>query len=464
VMRSLIERCALQRPISPILVATSLAVTVAAAAIAVSLDVLPVMIVAELAVVAFAATIKRPILLFYAYCAAIPFNFALPPGPAGTVARIAGVMFFLGYLIRRPDSLRPGTVPLVGWLFVIWALASCLWAVDPGTAFATWLSLAQLFVITVLIASLVAANPAIVRPALWSYAISATITAAIAGISYQQHSTLYAMRAASFADQDPNLFASLVLPAAVFLMGEVQSSSSRLFVRVSSAAALLICVITLALSGTRSAWVGIIAAALVWLVVEHRPRQVLAIGVLACGVGVLIASMPGVGDFLIRRAALSLATGGSGRTDIWVVGLSLLASAPLLGFGFGNFALAFSPYAITQASGASNASGALSAGRAPHNVLLGTSVETGLAGGILLVALFASALRESTGYRENVIRVALISLYVQSMFLDILLQKQLWVFLAFAFGLAASQGVGRVHGPKQPTTLGHTEASPRRVT
>jgi len=438
---------------APVLVATCLAVTVAAAAVAASLDALLVLIVAVVGIAAFVAAWQRPILLFYAYCAAVPFNFALPPGPAGTVARIAGVVFFLGYLLRRPESLRPGTIPLVGWLFVLWALASCLWAVDPDLAFSSWLSLAQLFAITVLIASLVAENPGIVRLALWSYAMSATLTAVIALSSFQQSSIFYVSRAAAFADQDPALFASLVLPAAVFLMGEVQSGAASRLVRIFAAAALTVCVVALALSGTRSAWVGLAIATLVWLIVERNPRQIFAVAVLACGVGLLVASVPGVGDFLFGRAEQSLATGGSGRTDIWVVGLSIMASAPLLGVGFGDFGPAFTPYAIAQASGASNASGALFPGRGAHNVLLGASVETGLVGGLLLVAFFASALLKATSDRGNVIRMALISLYVQSMFLDILQQKQLWLVLAVAFGLAASK---RAIVSVAPKKRGHT--------
>lgn len=114
------------------LVIAALVATVASSAIAASMDALGLLLVVLLAVGALAVAIMRPILLFYAYCAAIPFNFALPPGPAGTVARIAGLAFFVGYLIREPDSLRPNLVPLVGWLFVGWTLASCLWAIDSG--------------------------------------------------------------------------------------------------------------------------------------------------------------------------------------------------------------------------------------------------------------------------------------------------------------------------------------------
>jgi exopolysaccharide production protein ExoQ len=435
-------------------VAGSLTATVATTVIAAQMDALGLLLVVMLAGAGLAIAIVRPELLFPVYCAAIPFNFALPPGPAGTMARIAGVIFFVGYLLRRPASLHPTTIPLVGWAFIGWMLVSCLWAVDTGAAFQAWISLAQLFAITVLISSMVSEHPALIRTALWGYGISATGTAVIAGFQYLQGAAVFG-RATAFADQDPALFASLVLPAAIFLMAEVQSRATGILVRAVAVACLTICVVALALSGTRSAWVGIVVATGVWLIIQRDPRQILAIAALSSGVAVLVASVPGIGDFLFGRIGLSLATGGSGRTDIWIVGLSILASAPLLGVGLGNFGMAFTSYAISQASGASGAGGALFAGRGAHNVLLATAVETGVIGGVLLVAFSGVALARSIDDRGNVVRMALISLYVQAMFLDILQQKQLWLFLALAFGLAASQRVDRARGGQRSDPVGY---------
>jgi O-antigen ligase len=425
---------------------------------------LPVLLGFVLAIAAIAVALARPNLLIYAYSAAIPFNFALPPGPGGTVARVAGIVFFVGYIIRKPDSFRAGTIPLVGWVFVAWTLASCVWALDSNTAFQTWLSLAQLFAITVLIASLVAANPEIARGALWSYSISAACTSVVAILWYFQGGGIFS-RATAFTDQDPALFASLVLAAAVFLVGEVGSPGTATIQRAVATAALLFCIIALALSGTRSAWIGFAASIVLWLVVQRDPRQAIVIAALGCGVAILLASDPGAGDFLSGRIASSLATGGAGRTDIWLVGLNILASAPLIGVGFANFGVAFTPYAISQTSGASAAAGALVAGRAPHNVLLGISVETGVLGAALLVSLFALALAPtSRGRTCTIARVALAGLIVQSMFLDILLQKQLWLFLAIALGLATANGHPRDDGDARVASIVRGKVTGTRVT
>ncbi len=436
-----------------VLAATCLILSATASAIAASMGVLLVLLVVGLVIAALAVAMVRPNYLFYAYCAAIPFNFALPPGPAGTVARIAGLVFVAGYLIRAPGSLRPGTVPAAGWLFVSWCLVSILWAINADLAFLTWLSLAQLFLVTVLVASLVAADESIVRGALWSYAISATLTAAIAIVAYLQGMSMFS-RATAFADQDPALFSSLVLPAAVILMGEVQARSTRPPFRFFAFAALVLCVGALALSGTRSAWAGLLAAALGWVILRRDRRQILAVAALALGVVLVVVTVPGVGDFLTGRVGSSLSTGGSGRTDIWAVGLSILAAAPLFGVGFGNFGQAFTPYAIAHAS-ASGSSGALFADRAAHNVLLGATVETGLVGGLLLALFVGAALLAVKGDQVGtVVRLALISLVVQSAFLDIISQKQVWLFLALALGLGAARTIERRSHIERPPTDG----------
>ena len=399
------------------------------------------LVLVVMAAAAAAVAIRWPLLLLYVYCAAIPFNFALPPGPAGTVARIAGLAFFVGYLLRRPDALRPGILPIVGWAFVAWTLASCLWAGDPETAFEVWLSLAQLFAISVLVASIVASDPGIVRPALWAYALAAAATAAIGSVSYLQSRTIYLDRAVAFSGQDPALFASIILPAIVFLMWEVQSRTSRAPVRLAALAALLVCVAGLALSGTRSGWIGIIAAAIAWLALGRERRQAFSLAAAALAIVLLATAVPGMGDFLLGRVESSFATGGSGRTDIWSVGLYMFGSAPLIGVGFGNFAGCVHP--LCGQPGVSGFRSDLRPVRRP-----GRSQRA------------ARRLRRDRARRRDAARTVRAvrgpargrlpdgqrrpgrgswACLVQSMFLDILGQKQLWLFLAIAFGLGVAR-------------------------
>jgi len=418
-----------------------LALAVGTAAVATGADLL-LLALATVAIIAAATVLlARPEWLLLVYCASIPFNFALPPGPGGTVARLAGIAFFAGYLLRRPDALRPGILPAAGWLFVGWTLATCLWAADPDVAFETWQTILQLALITVLVGSIVAAEPHRARGALRAYAAAATFTAALGVLSQTAGATLLQARAAAFSDQSPALFASLVVPAVVVLAGEAEAPDARRLSRIAAGAGAVVCAIALALSGTLSAWVGIGAAIAVWLLLRRSTRQVLTIAVAGCAVAILVAAMPGLDAFLAGRAAQSLASGGSGRLDIWAVGMTMFAANPLVGVGIANFPVAFDGYAIAHAPGALAAGGALVPGRGPHNLLLGAAVETGVVGVLLLVAFLGTALLRGGRGRDPgamLVSVALISLLVQAMFLDILLQKQLWLLVGVGLGLGAA--------------------------
>lgn len=388
-----------------------------------------------LGLVAIGIATVNPNVLFYAYCAAIPLNDILPPGPAGTVGRIAGLIFFVGYLVRRPGSLRPQVVPVAGWLYVGWALASTLWAVDTDTSVDAWISLGQLFAITVLIASVVAERPDIARGGLLAYLATATATAVIAALPALQGSVAYLSRVSAFGGQNPAGFASLLVPAVVLLMSESQSRDARGPLRALLFAALSACVIAVGLSGTRSAWLGVSSAVVTWMILQREVRQIAGVAAVAIGVLLLVLIVPGAPEFLLERTGTSLESGGSGRTDIWAVGLRIFASEPIVGVGFGNFPLAFTPNVIAQVAGAHTGG----PGRDPHNVLLGAFAETGLIGGLLLIAFFGTAfLRVHGGGLSNAVRAALVGLFVESFFLETLLRKHVWLLVAIALGLAAA--------------------------
>jgi O-antigen ligase len=407
-----------------------------AAAVAASQNALLVVLAGVLALAAAAGALINPNILFYAYCAAIPLNDILPPGPAGTVGRIAGLVFFVGYLVRRPGSLRVGLVPLVGWLYVGWALASTLWAIDTDTSVDAWISIGQLFGITVLIASIVAEEPALARRGVLAYLSTATATAVIAALPAVQGSVAYLSRASAFGGQNPAGFASLLVPAVMFLMSESQSRDNRGPIRALFLAALVACVMAVGLSGTRSAWLGITGAIAAWVVLKRESRQFAAVAAVGVGVLLLVAVVPGASDFLLERTGTSVESGGSGRTDIWAVGLQIFANAPIFGVGFGNFPLAFTPTIIAEVAGAHTGG----AGRDPHNVLLGAFVETGLIGGALLIAFFGTAwLRLRGDGLAIAVRAALFGLFVESLFLETLLRKHVWLLIALALGLAAQR-------------------------
>ncbi|MBA2254597.1 MAG: O-antigen ligase family protein [Chloroflexi bacterium] len=419
-----------------VLLLLGLAVTVAVAA---RYDVLVALPAGVFVLFALAAALRWPSLLAYLYAASIPLNFVTPPGPGGTVARVVGIIFVVGYLLRRLRVLRPGVVPLPMWLFLGWLLASSLWAIDPRVAFDSWLSLAQLAAVTMLIASIVAADPTEIDRILFAYSISATATAVVGVVTYLQSPTIFLTRAAAFELQGPAQFSSALIPALLYLAYRSTSGGTTLPVRVLSAAGALSCVAAVALSGTRSAWLALVVAGVVWVALRPSRRLIVGLSTVATAVVVLAVLVPGVGDFLLDRAGSATESGGAGRNDIWYVGLTVFSSSPIVGVGFGNFPLGFTQQAI-DLSPVSVLGADVFVGRGSHNILLGSLVETGVIGAALLVATMLTALtrpgRDGVG---TIVVVTLVGLLVQSLLLDILLQKQLWLLVAFGLGLAAAR-------------------------
>ncbi len=103
-------------------------------------------------------------------------------------------------------------------------------------------------------------------------------------------------------------------------------------------------------------------------------------------------------------------------------------------------------------------------GRGPHNLVIGTIVELGPIG-LLLLALFLGPLilRRGWGPEAATIQAALASLLTLALFLDILSnRKQVWLMIGFAAGLAylARQGGAPVdERPREAASAGATPVS-----
>ena len=98
-----------------------------------------------------------------------------------------------------------------------------------------------------------------------------------------------------------------------------------------------------------------------------------------------------------------------------------------------------------------------SSGYGPHNIVVGTMVELGPLG-LMLLALFLGplVLRRGWGPDAAMIQAALASLLIVALFLDILAnRKQVWLIIGFAAGLGVprpqgSRGVGHAGATMAP--------------
>ena len=399
------------------------------AALATRQDRLPIAVGLGFVTLAMLVSLRWPLVSLLAFAALVPIEEVLLIGGIGTLSRIAGVVFAVTYAVPRIGQLNLRAMPIAGWAYMVWAVASLAWAMSPSTAWAQLTTLMQLFVIAVLVADFVVRQPSIVRPILWAYSISASVAAVIGTVSYLE-AGLGITRGATFQDQDPAQFAAVLIPGVVFGIHEAVNGSRRL----PAACIAILTTIGVVISGTRGAWLAVAVAALLILPHLSARRRALAIGGIAALL-VISFQLPGVSDLVANRTGNALSTGGSGRTDIWSAGLTIYERAPVLGVGFANFPVAYTPDVVREARLSAYSSQAF---RAPHNLAVGTLIELGPIGLFLLALLLLPlVLRRGWGADATTIRATLASLLVMAMFLDILAnRKQVWLVIGIAAGLA----------------------------
>jgi O-antigen ligase len=390
---------------------------------------------ASLAVAGLVAALVRPLPVLLVYVAFIPVEALFVLGELGTVARAAGAVFFAGYLLRRLGRIDLGAMPLLGWAFVAWAALSVTWAIDPGTALSQLATLAQLAIITVVIADLVAERPEVVPTILWTYTATATVVALVAVAAVVAGGEIGDERASAFSAQGPAHLTAVLLPAFFHLAFELTRVRRRALV----GSALVVVVAAILLSGTRSAWLAVAVMMLV-AVVPRLGARALVPGALV-GLALLAAvQIPEVGALYADRIASALETGGAGRVDIWSVGLTIFARNPLIGVGYENFPVAFTPEVIRSAEVPGLNLGILVPGVAPHSIVIGTLTELGVVGATLLAGFLAVVLfRPAAAPWGGLLKVILGALLFQALFLDLLGRKQLWLVIGLLLGLAVAE-------------------------
>ena len=398
-------------------------------------------------------SVRWPLLPLYAFAALIPIEAVLVIENLGTLSKFAGLLFVVAYGGPRLGRLALGAMPPPAWAYVAWAILSLGWALDPAVAWDELSTLLQLFVIGLLIADVVIHRPAVVRPILWAYSIAAAITGLLGIESFVGSGGAFGGRAAGLQNQDPAQFAVVLLPALVFGLFEILNGR-RLWLSIPVTLFTLGGVVV---SGTRGAWLAVAVVVFLFVLPQlTMAKRAAAITVMVTMVLVTL-QLPGVGEMVTQRADTALSSGGAGRSDIWSVASNIYAEAPVLGVGYANFPVAYTAD-IVRESDVGLYSVNNPQGRGSHSILIGTTIELGPIG-MLLVLLFLGplVLRRGWGPDAVVVQACLASLMTSALFLDILSnRKQVWLVIGLAAGLAylARRRAGRtveVDAGQRPT-------------
>ncbi len=389
--------------------------------------------VAAVAAVGVLASFRWPLLPMFAIAVFIPFEEAINIEGLGTLSRYAEILFIVVYGIPRLGRLSFLAVPGAGWGLVAWAAFSSGWAIDSSAAWAEITPLILQLAVAVLIANAVIQRPSVVRPLLWAYSVAASGTAllALANVAISGGLGGPGARVTGLANQDPALFAAILVPALLFGFYELLYGN----LLIPSAAVVLLSTLGIVVSGTRSAWLGVVVVFAILVIprLEGR-RRIISLAVIVAVIAIVI-QIPGVTEFISQRTDTAISTGGAGRTDIWAIGLAIFATAPWIGVGIGNFPVANTADLAREALLPFQSGQGLE-NFAPHNIYVGTLVELGIIGFILLVAfLLPLVLRRGWGREGAVVQASLASLLVIGIFLDVLIRKEFWFFVGLASGL-----------------------------
>jgi O-antigen ligase len=409
-------------------------------------------------ITAYAALTQPLVFPFSLYVLLVPFDNLLDFSSFGTLTKLLGAMCgaaLVLWLVRHRKYVVPDRALLAWGAFVMVAVASATWALDPTNVTGPLLTLIELYLLYAVL-SFAPVEASTLRIVVQATILSGTIAAAYGAYLFHRGIDVSASAGRLFlgttpvADTgshiDPNHFAaSLLLPIALALVAVIESR--RAFVRIVAALCLLALGAGIAVASSRGAFVAIVAM-LIYLLIRSRKRLLIA-GVAIASLGVAIASYSNV----IQRFGEAAATGGAGRLEIWKIGLASFLRHPLLGAGFGNFPIAYNRVFLTVSITKN-----MYWGQAPHSNVVWVAVELGLLGlAAFLYAWWAQYRSLRSIGPDNPLHslrigleAALVAIFVASLFLGTLTYKYLWLVFML---MALTRSAAIVHArTRRPTT------------
>lgn len=206
-----------------------------------------------------------------------------------------------------------------------------------------------------------------------------------------------------------------------------------------------VCLLALLMTVSRGAILGLVVALLVTPILIGPGRRSTAL------VLVVLAAAGGVGYFVVLAPASSVQritqadTTGTGRTDIWKVGVRIVKARPLNGVGAGQYPTSTIHY-LLEPGVITRSAFIIDDPKAAHNVYLQVLAELGVVGfalylfvlGFALTSLlqaarsFARSGDQSMEVLSRALLIGLCGLLASAFFSTAVYSKQLWLLLALA--------------------------------
>jgi putative inorganic carbon (HCO3(-)) transporter len=361
-----------------------------------------ILLVVLVMIAAIPLVIRWPVLLtFGLYAFLVPFDSVATLSETGgaTLTRLVGiltaaVLLAAGVIERR--IVRPPLAVLWWTLFFVWAALSAVWAIDPNLVLRRLPTAISLFLLYLVAVSIKPSRKELYWTCL--LVVAGGVAAAATGYLFGLEESRLARGTLVMGEQTSNpntLGAVLILPLALAAGGfaGLRNPVQKLL----AVGALSVIGVGIFITQSRGA---LLALAVTMLFFVYRNKVRWQVVVPLAALLVLVIALPATFFARATRVLTGEDTTGAGRTQIWSVGLAALEHVGIFGAGLSNyteiyrFSDAYSPGVWVKSS---------------HNSYLGTWVELGIIGLVLMLAALASHFLAARAARRTGLEGVLLS-------------------------------------------------------
>ena len=374
-------------------------------------------------------------------------------------SKIVGLLLAISWLAKvtssrdeRNDFMAAHPVfSYVLGIFVMWAGVSILWAEDQALV-DTPLMRYALNLILFLIVFTAVRTP---KHFIWvagAYVLGATAAAAYGIAKPPSDTAYYDVSRVAGTLGDPNELAAVLVPAIVLAGALVVVLKRAPLLRILFAVSAVLCAGGVFLSLSRGGLVALAVAMLASVVVAGRWRAQALILVVAAAMGGLFYFAFIATDDAVDR--VTQVEGGTGRSDLWNIGLRMVEDKPVTGVGLGNFETSSIHY-LLEPGVVRRDEFIVDHPKVAHNTYLHMFAELGVIGGVLFLAILLFVLRcvlvaagkfarmdeRSLELLARALFVALVGILTADFFISEMFSKQLWLLLGLGpalLGVATS--------------------------
>ena len=364
-------------------------------------------------------------------------------------ARLAGgvlVLSWLGAAVSRPEQRRQfftehPAMSGVLVLFVGWSAMSALWAESSAEAITVTIRyLLNFFLLPIVFAAIRTRRQAMIYAAAF---VAGVLLSAFYGVVVAPGDMDAAAEGrVTGAGLDPNYLATLVVGAGVLAGAFMASRRHSPITRLGGMVAALLCLAVLLTTVSRTGLVATGAVLIFGILLSGPGRRAPLAGLGVVCAAAVVLYFAALAPHAATQHVTSL-KGGTGRTDLWTIGMRMVKAEPLLGVGAGNFPVASIHY-LLEPGAIRRDDFVVDTPKVAHNVFLEVQAELGLPGLLAFVAIVGfcviSAMRAAWAFaakRDTTmewlargVAVGSLGMLVGAMFNSLQYTKPIWLLLA----------------------------------